>query len=239
MAESDKKPNWHELLQPRPGPKARRLYKAASGLSLRDASIFYGDADVVERFARLWEQGYDVEPEYDPWPDESRDRFAHIRNVQYREEKTRLEFGLLRKLSAGTLFATGFSHAAPLDEPATRIAADRWRILTPDFDSSSAAAPGMIITGILVFEPNQATAGRGENERRRFSSAELKRWYVQHVEECTRSGLVPSREEESQEANRVFGRPIPREAVRSLRRQLAPAEWRRQGRRRQSGTLSD
>ena len=208
-----------------------KRYDPGTGLSLRDASIFYGDDKTAERFTILRIEGYEIEPDFDPWDQKGRNDF-YLKNMAFRECRLRLETSLIGKLTAGTLFATGCADSAPLDQPAARIIPDRWRTLTADFENSSASAPGLIVIGILVFHPRLAGSLEPGVSARAYSRAELTRWYKGWVTESGRLGRIPSRDEDWREAARVFGRPIPREAVRALRRELAPAAWVSKGRRK-------
>lgn len=177
-------------------------------------------------------EGYESEPDFDPWDQQGPGEY-YVRNLRLRQAKLRLQFVLVEELTAGKLFATGYSDSAPLDQPATRILADRWRTIEPDFDQSAASARGLVVTGILVFSPQFALSADEKKEARRgFSQAELRRWYQKWVELNQEEGHTPSREVDRQAAAAEFGRPIPREVVRRLRRELAPEAWVRQGRRK-------
>lgn len=83
------------------------------------------------------------------------------RNVfRYRELRERLRTALVAKLRDGSLDATGYDSRAAIDAPPVAIPADRWRVLIPNFDDSSAADGGLSIRGILVSSSNHAGAPR-------------------------------------------------------------------------------
>lgn len=193
--------------------------------------MFYGEEYHAERYTRLQLMGFDSDPYFDPWDTAERNEYC-LRNLDLRESERRLEHCLIERLLAGTLFATGYAEKAALDENASKILPDRWRTLTPDFTTSSATAPGLNVTGILVFDPQKNSADLSKVARG-FSQAELKRWYKQWIAECGAAGRSPSRDEDWTEARRVFERPVPRDALRLLRREMAPSSWRSRGRRRQ------
>lgn len=64
-----------------------------------------------------------------------------------------------------------------------------------------------------------------------YSPVRLESWYAAWVAANEETGHAPSRAEDLAAAKEALGDAVPREAVRALRRQLAPAGWRKQGRR--------
>jgi hypothetical protein len=167
----------------------------------------------------------------DGWPTDPKIIFDfQFKSRQLRDDRLRLEFCLVQKLITGRLFATGYAASDLLDEPARTIVADRWRTLTPDFGTSQATAPGVVITGILVFEK------RRRQERtdapRRVALGKVRKWYREWVEANLAEGRLPSREPDLEAARKALGTAVPRDFVRELRRGVAPLEWQRSGRRR-------
>ncbi len=79
------------------------------------------------------------------------------------------------------------------------------------------------------------TAARESVKTRRYSKATLRRWYESHIAECQKAGLTSSCNEDLAAARRALGDGVPREAVRILRRELAPLEWRQPGPKRSRG----
>jgi hypothetical protein len=67
---------------------------------------------------------------------------------------------LVAKLRDGSLVATGYDSRAAINAPPVAIPADRWRVLTPNFEDSSAAGGGLSIGGILVSDSNRPGARR-------------------------------------------------------------------------------
>jgi hypothetical protein len=219
----------------------RRLWQdvsPATGLTLRQAMLFYGEEDRAELFLEL-EDNYGGDPPLligvDGWPTSSAILSDfRIKSGQLREARARLQHCLLEALVTGRLVATGYTANGSLDVAATPIASDRWRTLTPNFEQSTARAPGLVITGILVFEA-EAQAGAQEGRPGRFSGPKLRAWYARWVAHHLSAGTEPSRDEELAAARDQFGPRLPRDPLRALRRELAPPTWRRFGRRKRSG----
>ena len=140
-----------------------------------------------------------------------------------------LEFRL--KLRSGFLTATGISAAAMPDEPARIILPDRWQYLVPDYCFSSAAGCASTIEGILVFKPEIYCHGPPK-PRARYSSAKVKRWYRGWVARFEDGDCPPSAAADRSAAEQELGFSIPRDVLRELRRELAPDQWKRKGRRR-------
>ena len=73
---------------------------------------------------------------------------------------------IVTKLQNGELRATGFVRGAPPDAGSADINRELWRVLRPDFAMSSAsapssaAAPGLVLDGILVFQRFDAPTAR-------------------------------------------------------------------------------
>jgi hypothetical protein len=220
----------------------RRIWQDVTpdtGLTLRQAMLFYDEEDLAERFYELEAQGYGGDPPLrvglDGWPT-PREVLIDFdgRARELRQAKSRLEFCLLQKLITGRLVATGHAATDALDEPTRTIAADRWRTLVPDIERSSATGPGLVVGGILVFRtrPKPDAAGAAS---RQVARSKLRAWYVRWVQSNLADGKQPSREVELAAAREHFGMSVSRERLRELRRELAPEEWRRLGRRKNSG----
>ena len=200
--------------------------------------LVYNDEKLAELFYDLEGQGYGGEPPplygVDGWPTprEVLNDF-YCRAQELRTAKFGLEFRLLRNLITGKLVATGHAATDALDEPARTIAADRWRTLVPDFEKSSATGPGVVVGGVLVFQtrPKPAAAGAAP---RQVAQRKLRVWYIRWIQTNLADGKQPSREVEWAAARDALGTSVSRERLRELRRELAPEEWRRLGRRKSS-----
>lgn len=67
-----------------------------------------------------------------------------------------------------------------------------------------------------------------------FSEQALRRWYVEeHVPFYLKNGVMPSRDDDVDVARKIF-RDVPREAVFRMRRNHAPPEWTKRGRRKKN-----
>jgi hypothetical protein len=67
--------------------------------------------------------------------------------------------------------------------------------------------------------------------RSKVSDSRLRAWYKARVKECTKKGEQPSDADDWSAARAKFGEKVRRYQVRDLRARLAPAAWRKQGRR--------
>jgi hypothetical protein len=215
-------------VDPRP---LHRRYDGASGLSLHEAMIFYGDALEAEQVRCLELDGYDREPptrvDESGWPNTEECLDFDRNSSRLTDLSVRLQHALMRKLESGELYATGYTANCRIDALPTVIAADRWRILKSDFVASSAASAVDQIVGILVYKRKPRTI----KSPAVFSGRELRSWYIGWVAQHA-GRQPPSRTDDAVEAKQRFGRPIPRDALRALRRELAPDEWKRFGRRK-------
>ncbi|WP_247416756.1 hypothetical protein [Bradyrhizobium sp. 159] len=151
--------------------------------------------------------------------------------MQFERARRQLESEIFVKLIKGELVATGYAADTPLDSPRTKILPDRWRLLEPDFRESTAKGRGLEISGILVFR-NARDVSRTVGAKR-HSQAELRRWYLGWISSNQESGNAPSRDEDLEAARERFGEVVSRSTMRSLRKELAPGEWKLHGRRRE------
>lgn len=196
--------------------------------------LYYDQENLADLFIELDALGYGGDPpptvRLDGWPTEASVLSDfRVKSRQLREARARLEYCLVEKLVTGKLVARGYSSQAAPDEPAKNIVADLWRALVPDFDRSEASGTGHTIVGVLVFrEPLQ----RAQRSKARFALAAVRSWYEKRVKLFTKEGEVSSRDEDLEAAKQEFGSEIPRDIIRSLRRELAPPEWTRLGRRK-------
>ena len=71
-----------------------------------------------------------------------------------------------------------------------------------------------------------------------YSESKLRGWYEKWIAECSAAGKTPSRDEDWAAAKAELGDGVPRDAIRRLRRELAPDDWKRFGRRRTGGRES-
>jgi len=79
--------------------------------------------------------------------------------------------------------------------------------------------------------PNEVKEPR-PSVTKRYSRAELEKWYQGYVVEQRKAGKRPSRDDDWEAARRALGEGVPREAVREARRKLAPDDWKDPGRRK-------
>ena len=83
-------------------------------------------------------------------------------------------------------------------------------------------------------ESDQALA-RARASRPRAPDVEVRKWYEgTHIPECQTAGKQPSEAKDWAAAKLKFGNKVRREQIRGLRHDLAPDDWRIQGRRPRS-----
>jgi hypothetical protein len=100
----------------------------------------------------------------------------------------------------------------------------RWSVATLSQDrhtDSDTAAEGR----------TQEAIGQGAVPSRAYSEAGLRKWFDEWLEHHRREGTIPSRDEDWQAAKAEVSPHVPRDAVRQLRSNHAPAAWKKQGRR--------
>lgn len=213
-------------------PRFWREVDSRAGLSLEQAMLFYGDQHEAAIVSELTLCGYAEDPFY-PFHEMTRDEQVdyNVNSMQLKRARMRLEHSLWCQLKDGAVYATGYASHSPLDIPATKIVADRWRILEPDFEHSAAKGVNYEISDILVFAASTAT---DPVPLKTFSHAKLREWYARWITSNERNGAMPSREEDLSAAQQALGRSIPRSAMRLLRKELAPESWKRFGRRPRS-----
>jgi hypothetical protein len=67
------------------------------------------------------------------------------------------------------------------------------------------------------------------------SKQRVKDWYSRWVADNEARGVIPPRDEDWEAAKAELGDGVPRDLVRSLRREIAPASWQQRGRRKSTG----
>jgi len=81
---------------------------------------------------------------------------------RFRRIQEQLEGHLLAHLRDGVLVASGYPENASADAKPTLIASERWSLLTPNFENSSARGSGLLLFGIRVFKNAPALQSRIE-----------------------------------------------------------------------------
>ena len=118
-------------------------------IPLSMAILIYGDLpDPRRQFLHQFGRGFLDLAEPDVIADD--DDFEHYRRMG--------ELCVIHKLIAAELRATGFVTGTPLKSPPTAIYPARWRVLVPDFNTSTARAPDLDIVGISILPTTKAAA---------------------------------------------------------------------------------
>ena len=207
-----------------------------SGSTLKEALSRWGDPESAQEMLCLVRQGCDAPMILSTSGPLSP---AEERGLRYLSLREKLESEILERLRQGQLVATGYDSRAALDAPPITIPADRWRVLTPDFNKSSATAVGFTVVGILVFEGETQKKPKPNRSAGRLAPARLREWYRSWIDQNTCMGTIPSRDEDWAAAKQALGESVPRDAVRTLREELAPAHWRKKGRRKSATQSGD
>jgi hypothetical protein len=226
---------WDEFLirNRDPRPIWRRV-DAKAGLPLWEAMLFYGEQELAKTVNDLTFQGFGKPPFFPLHEMPRAEQIEYnVNSMRLEHARMRMEFEFLSMLKSGAVYATGYASHSPLDMPATRVVADRWRLLEPNFDDSTAKGPNLEISGILVFDGSRPSPATTLSSKA-FSAAKLREWYVRWVSSNGQNGHLPSRDEDLKAARQALGESIPRSAVRRLRQELAPETWKRFGRRTSS-----
>jgi hypothetical protein len=215
-----------------PRPLWRRV-DANAGLPLWEAMLFYGNQSDARTVDELTCQGFGQEPP-SVFHEMSRAEQIeyNVNSMQLEHARRRMEREFLSMLNTDAVFATGYAGHSPLDMPATRVIADRWRLLEPNFDDSTAKGSNIEIAGILIFDGSKPAQAPVLSKA--FSAARLREWYKRWVSSNKQNGHLPGRDEDLKAARQALGEGIPRSAVRQLRRELAPVSWKSFGRRKDS-----
>jgi DNA-binding winged helix-turn-helix (wHTH) protein len=121
-------------------------------LSLFDAMCASGDPKLVSEMRALKAKGADVPYVFVRGGSQDREE------SRYPELSIQLENSLRETLLTGDLVAYGYETGGALDQSMIRIRPDRWRVLEPNFDKSSANSGGSEIIGIIVIAPVRSAA---------------------------------------------------------------------------------
>jgi hypothetical protein len=120
-------------------------------LSLFDAMCASGDPKLVSEMRALKAKGADVPYVFVRGGSQDREESRYLELI------IQLENSLRETLLTGDLVAYGYETGGALDQSMIRIRPDRWRVLEPNFDKSSANSGGSEIIGIVVI-PKEKSA---------------------------------------------------------------------------------
>jgi hypothetical protein len=119
------------------------------GLTLREALLFFGDAEQIAEMLHLEATGYSG-PQLivleTPLSESAR------KQLRYDRLRRNAEISLRTKLIAGEIIATGRDPRDRLDDPRKRVPPELWQTLAFDFANSTASGDGLLITHILIPE---------------------------------------------------------------------------------------
>ncbi len=201
------------------------------GIPLNHARFWFGPDHLVERYAEIKNSNttsfFQPRTSTREWLETSESNQRQLQSVT-----ERLESFLFDQLLSGELVITGFSSHDALDAKPIRVTTERLRTLDLDFAKCEAVGGGITISGIRVFKATSFAERKIEYIPGKVSRARLVSWYKSWIADHTAKGTIPSRHDEWIIARKVCGDGVPRDAVRELRRTLAPPEWKKQGRPR-------
>jgi hypothetical protein len=159
-----------------------------------------------------------------------------------REISNRAARSILALLRDGELVATGLNPAKIVTGVRDVIPADRWRILTPNFERETADHEGHPISfGILISKkPCEATGSMTRTSQRRRSRRELNDWMRRHQDEWNVKKKIPAVTKTEELARKAgFG---PRQWIRAARKEICvdwPTGSKGKARRRRTSSAAD
>lgn len=142
------------------------------------------------------------------------------------------------RIAAGELLTSAIEHPRRVVSLRIYPKPDLWRRLRLNLGNSSAEGDGLKLLDIRVMQAGEiaelAVPVQAIQPRRPapVSDRELKRWYEDRRIAMTLASEVLSRADDLQAAKEMFGERVTNRRVEKLRRDEAPFEWTRRGRRR-------
>jgi len=134
---------------------------------------------------------------------------------------------LLRRLRSGEFVAYGFEAPVRLHSERVQIPADKWEVLTPDFDLSEAQGNGIVLVGVVVSQSSDA-ADATPARATRSAETRCRKWMRAKAE----SGSIPPTKGAAFAAARAeIGDALSRRAFNRVWRSSAPEAWKSPGRR--------
>lgn len=217
-------------------------HEDAAGLTIAKAERAYGDLEILTlliaaetEVARL--EAMDVEHGL-PDPQRGMLKIGAYRDADYQRGQLRDE--LHRRLREGELMAT--ARERPVG-PRIDVPASAWQHLYPTSGDSTArdgwGQVALYDVRVAVAEPaatltpDAAPAPRADVEPVPvYSPAVLRGWYRLRCAGWPATQPPPNEAEDRAAASRHFDRAIPRSALRTIRRELAPSHWLKPGPRK-------
>jgi hypothetical protein len=117
--------------------------KWKKGIELGEALLDSSEPELRKEYDRL--KGYD-------FPGGSISESSESPKWQFRRIAEKMESAFLERLRNGEFLATGYDTRSLAGAAPTAIASDRWRVLVPNFEHSTASGPGISIVGIRIFK---------------------------------------------------------------------------------------
>jgi DNA-binding winged helix-turn-helix (wHTH) protein len=126
--------------------------------TLGEAMLTWGDLDLLAELRRTLDAD---EPLTTMASLFGKETAADRRGLPYTRVTDQLRADLIEKLCDGQLVATGFAGGAPPDALPTPIRPERWRVLTPDFETSSATGSDITLSDIRVAARDSGLSSEG------------------------------------------------------------------------------
>ena len=131
-------------------------YDPDSGLSLKDAIRHYSDPVLWFEYLTFAAPARSLRALLPRARALLKDNHPELRDIKKNRLWKKFRGGLEARLHSGELIIIGFVAPIPLDGKPDHIPKDKVRILTFDYNTSSASAPGLEIVGIRVL-PSETT----------------------------------------------------------------------------------
>ena len=122
------------------------ILPSSQGLALHDAMLVWGDPDIVAEFRHH----EDIGPRFTFNSVFNNETPADRLRLPYTRLYDQLSAALIERLCNGELIATAFDEGMPADAAPISIRPERWRVLIPDFKTSSATGTGLHLTCVRV-----------------------------------------------------------------------------------------
>lgn len=149
----------------------------------------------------------------------------------------------IKKLFFGQIIAYGFVGPIALESRRVKVPRDKWELLRPNFQESSASAEGLVVSGILVIHSNEEDRWNRDEPAPETTSddapasapkatAGAERRCREWIKNEVREGRTYKRTEALELAKKIIGPALSDRAFGRAWDVEAPASWKKPGRRR-------
>lgn len=220
-------------------PGNRMKHDHQVGLTLAEGARRSCDTGIVEALAAAEAEAARFEA-MDLLPGRHDTHRGMLKSAAYFEaeyQRCQLLVDLRRRLLCGDLVATARERPTG---PRIIVAAESWQYLCPHF-ADDTARDGL--GAVVLFQVRIAEAAPAPDAmppavmvhadpKPVYSMATLRSWYILRRGSWPSTERPPSEPEDIAAASSHFGVKVPRDPFRAIRREMAPAEWKKPGPRK-------